>query len=153
MMGLGRKNGLNPFFIMPLAAIPAGRAPTVEYPAPMEGQTVNVGLPTLLKFQRRQYIMRFLLRTILDRVLQEACKAQRLAADIDMQYDLVFPDIDVDDHQMLASSTQMLVSALTAAKQQGWVSDETAMRLLFQFAGEEMDIHAELARIHMTGKE
>jgi len=153
MMGLGRKNGLNPFFIMPLAAIPVGRAPTVEYPAPTEGQTVNVGLPTLLKFQRRQYVLRALLRAILDRVLQEACKAKRLPEDIDMHYDLLFPEIDVDDHQMLAASTQMLVSALTVAKQQGWVSDETAMRLIFQSAGEEMDIHAEQARIRATRKE
>ncbi|MBV9712803.1 MAG: hypothetical protein JO011_18035, partial [Ktedonobacteraceae bacterium] len=113
----------------------------------------EMGLPTLLKFQRRQYVMRALLRTILDRVLQEACKARRLPTDIDMHYDILFPEIDVDDHQMLATSTQMLVSALTVAKQQGWVSDETAMRLIFQFAGEEVDIHEELARIRATGKE
>ncbi len=113
----------------------------------------EMGLPTLLKFQRRQYVMRFLLRTILDRVIREACKARRLAADIDMRYDIIFPEIDVDDHQVLASSMQLLVSALTTAKQQGWVSDETAMRLLFQFADEEVDIHEELGRIHGTGKE
>ncbi|MDQ6661725.1 MAG: hypothetical protein M3Z24_12265 [Chloroflexota bacterium] len=47
----------------------------------------------------------------------------------------------------MASSTQLLVSALTAAKSQGWISDETAMRLLFQFAGEEVDIHDEQFRI------
>jgi hypothetical protein len=111
--------------------------------------SAEMGLPTLLKFQRRQYVMRALLRTILDRVLQEACKAKRLPADIDRQYDILFPEIDVDDHQVLANSTQMLVTALTAAKQQGWVSDETAMRLIFQFAGEEMDIHEELARIRV----
>ncbi len=113
----------------------------------------EMGLPTLLKFQRRQYVVRALLRTILDRVLEEACKAKRLSSESDMCYDLLFPEIDVDDHQVLASSTQMLVSALTVAKQQGWVSDETAMRLIFQFAGEEMDIHEELARVHASGKE
>ena len=91
--------------------------------------------------------MRAMLRTILDRVLSEARKAGRLAADIDAQYDIVFPEIDVADHQTLASATQMLVSALTVAKAQGWVSDETAMRLLFQFAGEEIDISEEQARI------
>jgi hypothetical protein len=112
----------------------------------------EMGLPTQLKFQRRQYVLRALLRTILDRVLQEACKAKRLPVNSDLHYDLLFPEIDVDDHQILASSTQMLVAALTAAKQQGWVSDETAMRLLFQFTGEEMDIHEELARIRANGK-
>ena len=113
----------------------------------------EMGLPTLLKFRRRQYVMRDLLRSILDRVLQEAVRAKRLPGDIDMHYDILFPEIDVDDHQVLATSTQMLVSALTVAKQQGWVSDETAMRMLFQFAGEEVDIHEELARIQANGKE
>ena len=115
--------------------------------------SAEMGLPTLLKFQRRQYVMRALLCAILDRVLQEACKAKRLAPAIDMHYDILFPEIDVDDHQVLASSTQMLVAALTTAKQQGWVSDETAMRLIFQFAGEEMDVHEELARIRASRKE
>jgi len=110
-------------------------------------------LPTLLKFQRRQYVMRSLLRTVLDRVLLEARKAQRLAPEIDTHYDLLFPAIDVDDHQTLASATQTLVSALVQARQQGWVSDETAMRLLFQFAGEEVDVHEEQARIRSTRPE
>ena len=109
-----------------------------------------MGLPTFLKFQRRQYVMRAMLRAILDRVLLEARKAGRLREDLDTHYDILFPEIDVADHQTLASATQMLVSALIAAKAQGWVSDETAMRLIFQFAGEELDIHEEQARI---GKE
>ena len=107
----------------------------------------EMGLPTFLKFQRRQYAMRAMLRTILDRVLHEARKAGTLPDRIDTHYDIIFPEIDVADHQTLASATQMLVSALIAAKAQGWVSDETAMRLLFQFAGEELDIHEEQARI------
>jgi hypothetical protein len=107
----------------------------------------EMGLPTFLKFQRRQYVMRAMLRTILDRVLLEARKAGRLAEEIDAQYDIVFPEIDVADHQTLATATQMLVTALTTAKAQGWVSDETAMRLLFQFAGEEVDVSEEQARI------
>ncbi len=110
----------------------------------------EMGLPTFLKFQRRQYVMRAMLRAILDRVLLEARRAGRLRDEIDTHYDILFPEIDVADHQTLASATQMLVSALIAAKGQGWVSDETAMRLIFQFAGEELDIHEEQARI---GKE
>ncbi|HLH62223.1 MAG TPA: hypothetical protein VKV20_11120 [Ktedonobacteraceae bacterium] len=107
----------------------------------------EMGLPTFLKFQRRQYVMRAMLRTILDRVLLEARKAGALAQQVDTHYDIIFPEIDVADHQTLAYATQMLVAALTEAKAQGWVSDETAMRLIFQFAGEEVDIPAERARI------
>ena len=32
----------------------------------------------------------------------------------------------------------------------GWLSDETAMRLLFKFAGEEVDVHSELERVKAT---
>ncbi|HEV2580544.1 MAG TPA: hypothetical protein VGT44_06790 [Ktedonobacteraceae bacterium] len=107
----------------------------------------EMGLPTFLKFQRRQYVMRAMLRSILDRVLHEARKAGKLPGDIDAHYDIIFPEIDVGDHQTLATAVQQLVSALTTAKAQGWVSDETAMRLLFQFAGEEIDVNEERARI------
>src|SRR5690348_15352087 len=55
----------------------------------------EMSLPTLLKFQRRQHIMRYMLRTILDRVLLEARKAGALPADLDTEYDIIFPEIDV----------------------------------------------------------
>ena len=93
-----------------------------------------------------------MLRTILDRVLLEARKAKAVAPDSDTHYDVLFPEIDVADSQTLASATQLLVSALAVAKQEGWVSDETAMRLLFQFAGEELDIHEEQERIRTQRK-
>ncbi len=107
----------------------------------------EMGLPTILKFQRRQLIMRAMLRVILDRVLLEAQRAHRLPPECDLHYDILFPEIDVSDRQMIASATQMLVSALGAARQQGWVSDETAMRLFFQFADEEIDLHEEQRRV------
>ncbi|HZO75636.1 MAG TPA: hypothetical protein VFB60_25750 [Ktedonobacteraceae bacterium] len=113
----------------------------------------EMGLPTFLKFQRRQHVMRAMLRTILDRVLLEARKAKVLQEQIDAGYDILFPEMNIADHQTLASATQMLVSALSVAKAQGWVSDETAMRLLFQFAGEELDIYEEQARIRTAGRE
>ena len=107
----------------------------------------EMGLPTFLKFQRRQHVMRAMLRAILDRVLQEAQNVKLLPSDIETHYDILFPDIDVADNQTLATATQYLVTALSTAKAQGWVSDETAMRLLFQFAGEEIDIHEEQQRM------
>jgi hypothetical protein len=114
---------------------------------PTKATAAEMSLPTFLKFQRRQHVMRAMLRAILDRVLLEARNAGELPTGIDMQYEIIFPEIDVADHQTLAGATQMLVSALTVAKAQGWISDETAMRLIFQFAGEELDVHEEQARI------
>ena len=113
----------------------------------------EMGLPTFLRFQRRQHVMRAMLRTILDRVLLEAGKAKVLPDGIDTSYEILFPEMNVADHQTLAGATQMLVSALALAKEQGWVSDETAMRLIFQFAGEELDIYEEQDRIRQKEKE
>jgi hypothetical protein len=107
----------------------------------------EMGLPTLLKFQRRQRLIRHIVCSILDRVIVEAQKAGRLDKEIDTSYDVTFPEIDVEDNQQLAHSVNYLVNALVTAKQQGWLSDETAVRLLFKFAGEEVDVHSELERV------
>ncbi|BCL79705.1 hypothetical protein ccbrp13_21700 [Ktedonobacteria bacterium brp13] len=106
-----------------------------------------MGLPTLLKFQRRQQTIKYVLRTILNRVISEAQNAGRLSKQIDTSYDIVFPDIDVADHQTQATAVNQLVNGLVLARQQGWVSDETAMRLIFQSVGSEIDIHSEQAAI------
>jgi hypothetical protein len=107
----------------------------------------EMGLPTLLKFQRRQRLIRRIIRSILDRVIEEAQKAGKLGQQIDTSYDVTFPEIDVEDNQQLATSVNYLVNALVTAKNQGWLSDETAMRLLFKFAGEEIDVHSEMERV------
>jgi hypothetical protein len=118
---------------------------------PTKATAAEMSLPTILKFQRRQYIMRNMLRAILDRVVQEAMQAHRLPPDVDSGYDITFPEIEVSDNQEMAMAMQYLTEALATAKQQGWISDETCMRLLFHFADEDIDIHEELARI--AGKE
>jgi hypothetical protein len=40
-----------------------------------------------------------------------------------------------------------LLPALQTAKSQGWISDETAMKVMFEYCGEEVDIHEELRKI------
>jgi hypothetical protein len=107
----------------------------------------EMNLPTLLKFQRRQRLVRRIICCLLDRVIEEAQQAGRLGTQRDISYDVTFPEIDVEDNQQLASSVNSLVNALVTARQQRWLSDETAMRLLFKFAGEEIDVHTELERI------
>ncbi|GCF09561.1 hypothetical protein KDI_31250 [Dictyobacter arantiisoli] len=103
----------------------------------------EMGLPALLRFQRRQNVMKTILRTILDRVIMEAQRAGTLGRSLDTSYQVDFPEIDVTDHQIIASATQSLVTALTQAKAQGWICDETAMRLLFQTLGVEVDVCVE----------
>ncbi|HLZ59419.1 MAG TPA: hypothetical protein VKR06_20940 [Ktedonosporobacter sp.] len=107
----------------------------------------EMSLPTLLKFKRRQRVVKYMLRCILNRVIEEAQRAGRLGPRIDTSYDITFPEIDSGEHKTLAQATNALVQALTTAKTQGWISDETAMKLIFEFAGEEVDVHEEMARI------
>ncbi|GHO85784.1 hypothetical protein [Dictyobacter formicarum] len=113
----------------------------------------EMGLPALLRFQRRQKILKYIVRTILDRVLLEAQRVGSLSRSIDTSYDVIFPEIDCADHQTLASAMQSLVNALTTAKEQGWVSDETAMRMLFQLVGIEVDVHEEQAKIEQAQRD
>jgi hypothetical protein len=107
----------------------------------------EMSLPTLLKFKRRQRVIKYMLRCILDRVIAEARKAGRLGPDIDTSYEITFPEIDSGEHHTLAQGMSWLVPALQTARQQRWISDETAMRIMFEYCGEEVDIQEELARI------
>ena len=107
----------------------------------------EMSLPTLLKFKRRQRVVKYMLHIILDRVIREAQRAGRLGPRIDTGYEITFPEIDSGEHQTLAHSAYYLVQALTSAKAQGWISDETAMHMLFKFAGEEINVHEELAKV------
>jgi hypothetical protein len=107
----------------------------------------EMGLPALLRFQRRQNVMKSILHVILDRVILEARRVGTLGKSLDTSYDVIFPEIDNSDQQVIASATQSLSAALTQAKAQGWVSDETAMRLLFQMTGAEIDVYDERSKI------
>ncbi len=106
-----------------------------------EGGNVNrataaeMGLPTLKRFERRQDYFGFMLRTVLDRVLHEAELAGLLSPRADQRYDVVFPPIDVDDGRNVAAAVGQLVPALQAAKQEGWLSDAAAVKLLHRFLG------------------
>lgn len=107
----------------------------------------EMSLPTLLKFKRRQRVIKYMLRCILDRVILEARKAGRLSPDLDASYDITFPEIDSGEHHTLAQGMSWLLPALQTARQQHWISDETAMRIMFEYCGEEVDIQEELSRI------
>jgi hypothetical protein len=106
-----------------------------------EGGNVNkataaeMGLPTLKRFERRQDYFGFMLRTILDRVLAEAEKAGLLSSRVDRRYEIVFPPMDVDDGEGIAGAIAKLVPALQQAKQETWLDDETAVKLLHRFLG------------------
>ena len=107
----------------------------------------EMSLPTLLKFKRRQRIVRYMLTAILDRVIKEAQRVGKLGPRQNTAYEITFPEIDSEEHNTLAQGMNWLMPALQTAKSQGWISDETAMKIMFEYCGEEIDIHAEMAKI------
>lgn len=109
----------------------------------------EMSLPTLLKFKRRQRTIKYMLERILDRVILEAQKAGKLGKGprVDTSYEITFPEIDSGEHQTLAQATNLLVTAMANASAKGWISDETAMQMMFEFAGEEVDIAEEMQKV------
>jgi hypothetical protein len=118
-----------------------------------EGGDVNrataseMGLPTFRKFQRRQDMFGLLIRTIVDRVLEEAIHAGTLPPGIDRAYKVIFPELAPGDNRDLAAAGGTMLQALLAAHTAGWVSRETAMRLFYEMTGQEINVAEELERI------
>ena len=109
----------------------------------------EMSLPTLLKFKRRQRVIKYMLERIIDRVILEAQNAGKLGKGtrVDTSYEITFPEIDSGEHQTLAQATNLMVTALANASARGWISDETAMKIIFEFCGEEVDIAEEMQKI------
>lgn len=107
----------------------------------------EMGLPTLLRFKRRQRVVKTMLTAILDRVIWEARRVGKLGPRMDASYEIVMPEIDTSANPTLAQGLNYLIAGMATAKAQGWLSDETAMQLMFQFAGVEVDVHEEAERV------
>ncbi len=118
-----------------------------------EGGNVNrataaeMGLPTLKRFRRRQQYVRFLLRTILDRVIAEAVQAGRISPGADATYDVVLPNLDERDGNDVATAFATMVRGVAQAKAEGWITDESAVQLLYRTSGVSIDGAAEWARL------
>jgi hypothetical protein len=118
-----------------------------------EGGDVNrataaeMGLPTYRKFQRRQDEVGGMLRAIMDRVLDEAVKAGKLGANTDRSYRILFPELAPGDNAVAAQAVAGMLPALLSAHQAGWMSRETGMRLLYEMAGQDVNVEAEIERV------
>ena len=56
-------------------------------------------------------------------------------------------DLTKDDNEKLANAGKTIVEALAVMKEQGWVDDETAMRIAYRFAGELVDVNEMMRRM------
>jgi hypothetical protein len=118
-----------------------------------EGGDVNrataaeMGLPVLKKYQRRQDVLRFILSSLIDRVIDEAQKAGTLPRTIDTGYAIVFPDLKAEATKDIGTAAWHMSSALQTGMQLGLVSRETASAIFFQSCRMEVDHNEEWDRI------
>jgi hypothetical protein len=105
----------------------------------------EMALPTIKKFKRRQDYFGFVLTRILDRVVAEKQARGLLPAGIDTTIELIFPEIDTEDNVATAQAAGLTAQALAVAKQNGWVTDQTAAELLFAAFGKSVDPATEVA--------
>ncbi|HLJ68081.1 MAG TPA: hypothetical protein VKX16_12040 [Chloroflexota bacterium] len=123
-----------------------------------EGGDVNrataaeMGLPVIKKYQRRQDYLGHILRSILDRLIAEAQHAGTLPRTIDTDYTIRFPALEPDDAQAQGTASFRMAQALAIGLQNGIVSRETASRIFFDYAREEVDANAERERLVKEGR-
>src|SRR5581483_11650971 len=94
-----------------------------------------------------------MLRTILDRVLDEAQKAGRLGMGTDLAYRIELPELTPGQNQADATAAQILMQVITTAQDRGWMSNDTAMRLLSEILDSHVDLKDEHKRIEDEDKE
>ena len=111
-----------------------------------EGESTNyatakeMGEPTTRFFTDRQTLFTSFLHTIVtvayNRYLITVGKAA--PADADLRLTTTVGEVARADNKSLAEAANTIVTALTQLRTQGWVDDETAIRMAFKFAGEQL---------------
>jgi hypothetical protein len=92
---------------------------------------------TLSHYAARQNDLVAFCQHLIDRAAWRAAQAGRLPyPQGGFRTSAEIAELTREDNLMLAQAANSMVSALVAAKTQGWVDDETASALMFKFAGE-----------------
>ncbi|MGH2448590.1 MAG: hypothetical protein ACRDFS_08310 [Chloroflexota bacterium] len=105
----------------------------------------EMGLPTLKRFERRQDYLTHILRTLFDRVIDEARKAGSLPQGTDASYEIHFPRLQTEDDDAIGASSWHMAQSLNIMHGLGLISDETAIRIYAHAAREDLNPADELA--------
>ena len=118
-----------------------------------EGGDVNrataaeMGLPVLKKYQRRQDYLKYVLSSILQRVILEAQLAGALPRTIDTGFEIRFPLLEPENAKDEGNAAWAMAQGLQIARSLGIVSQEAAVQMFFDAAREPVDVGAELRKL------
>lgn len=97
---------------------------------------VEMGLPAIKRFQRRQEYLRRLLTHLVDRALAEQVRAGALGPRAERTFTVEFDELGTAGTGELGPAAASFTGALATAADRGWVTDEEARRLWWRFTGE-----------------
>jgi len=96
----------------------------------------EMGLPAIKRFQRRQEILRDLLRRVVERVLDEQARVGRIGPRADRSFAVEFDELGDARPGELGAALGGFTGALATAADRGWVTPQEARRLWWRFAGD-----------------
>ena len=95
-----------------------------------------MGDPTLRHYRMRQVCLVEIITDLVEAAHARRCATLGLRQPVDMGLTVDVPDISRDDNTSLAEAAASIVEAFDTMRANGWIDDETAIRLSFKFAGE-----------------
>ena len=104
-----------------------------------------MGGPTLRMLLERQGYVAFMLRALLEYVLDRAVAAGTLAETESRRFQVVMPEMSVRDMTMAAEALAQVGKTAVELRRANLIDDETAQRMIASVAVQlnvEMDLHA-----------
>jgi len=95
-----------------------------------------MGDPTQRHFRMRQKDFCYVLVDLVEKAYIRHCQVRGIRRLIDIQATAETPDISREDNESLANAAKTIVEAFSTMTENGWIDNETAIRLSFKFAGE-----------------
>ena len=103
------------------------------------------GGPTFRHFEQRQEFVLWMLRDLLETVIQRAARCGR-TVDTQAEIEVRGTDISTRDNSELAGAAAEIVDAFSGLHERGLIDDAELLRMAYRFAGEVADIPALLQR-------
>ena len=96
----------------------------------------EMGDPSRRHYRMRQIDFGHILTDLAEKAYLRHASARGKRAASDPALTAEMPDVSREDNQALATAASSIVGAFATMKDQGWIDNETAIRLAFKFAGE-----------------
>lgn len=125
-----------------------------------EGGDVNrataaeLGAPALRRLAARQHVVRHMMTFIFRYVVQEARRAGAIPAAATDTFQIILPDLSLNDVEVLSESLNRLTQSLEGAVRQGWLSQRSAAAIYHQqlaTMGFEVSTEAEWSALQHEG--